>query len=995
MIVKNNLFSENPEPECVYFKRFAQATYTTETHVHLLLKGREVKMLSQYADKILHIPHLELKLIGDYKLLSVNSLSKLTNLKSLELDNLTFKQLDALCPHLTHLEELILGQYFFTSLPESFKNLKHLRVLDIQENDFHTIPNIIFNLTQLKKLNIYSNAIKKIPDGIGALTQLTDLCISACQLETLPDSIGQLKQLKTLDLSYNYIYSLPKSMTELKNLESVNLASNGLRIEAICPFLLELPQLKYVYLNALLLNELPDVFYTLKNLDYLNLSENQLSLETFFRAAESVQNPTSIHIHSPNIDPNELFDDPPKDPVPYITEIPDAIGRFTQLKAFSIAQANDIIKISPKIAQLTQLETVSFYGLKVLETFPDVFDQLPNLHTLTIENCGKLKYYPSSIYKLQHIKSLRLSENNCLPNLSLLKQMITLSSLSIPMVAPTELEHLAALTALASLHFESNSETPFLPPALRQLTHLKQVQFGNCPKLDIAQALQQLPYLERFEIHEAIQTENLVFPPTIRELHLNYGSVSPTTLLHWVETLPHLETVIIERFSDNYIPKKITLLNKLKHFFVKKHVFYGTEPLEWVLLDRPKLIIGESNRWTAQDASPIETAAHRVQDLRLFTNKHKMFVFGFFSGMTRLLNDGLDNPFAQPERLQNSIFYIMGKPSWQTSSLLKADLKTFGAKTTPNWMDATHILICPQSHDDMLWKAILTSDKKLVLEDYLKHKMLKLDTPFLINAATESEDSEALQNITQLLYSKGEDNTALILEMITAGGAPRRLLSYLTAIHLKHPVKPIQKKAKLLFQKYASLDLQTHIEGQLTGQPDDENSPYPVMPHLYEHPDIDLFDALFAERMIEFHHSRYCRLEILELSHYHWASANTGLKRMFFLTNIKLLNTQNFDYQQFIDLIQDIPIERLELLELQETVDLTPLWAMKTLQTLHLSTKKQGLTLRLPPILVAPLEELRVSGFKLLDTTHIDKCLLQIKDIQIRHSDDENHELPF
>jgi Leucine-rich repeat (LRR) protein len=577
-----------------------------------------------------------------------------------------------------------------------------LRVLDIQENSFYTIPNIIFNLTKLKKLNIYSNAIKKIPDGIGALTQLTDLCLSYCNIEILPDSMGQLKQLKTLDLSYNYIYSLPKSMTELKNLESVNLASNGLRIEDICPFLLELPQLKYVYLNALLLSQLSDAFYTLKNLHYLNLSENQLSLETLFRAAESVQNPTSIHIHSPNIDPSELFDEPPQDPVPYITEIPDAIGRFTQLKAFSIAQANDIIKISPKIAQLTQLETVSFYGLKVLETFPDVFDQLPNLHTLTIENCEKLKYYPPSIYKLQCIKSLCLSKNNCLPNWLLLKQMTTLSSLRIPMVAPTELEHLAALTALESLKLESNADTTFLPPALRQLTHLKQVQFGDCPKLDLAQALQQLPYLERFEIHEAFQTENLVFPPTIRELHLNYGLVSPTTLLHWVETLPHLETVIMERFSDNYIPKKITLLNHLKHFLVKKHLFYGTEPLEWVLLNRPKIMIGQTDRWTERDTSPIETAAHRVQDLQLPTNQHKMFAFGLFSGMTRLLKDGLDNPFAPLEMLKNCIFYIMGKPSWQTSSLLKADLKTFGAKTTPNWMDATHILLCPQSHDDML-----------------------------------------------------------------------------------------------------------------------------------------------------------------------------------------------------------------------------------------------------------------------------------------------------
>jgi hypothetical protein len=81
-------------------------------------------------------------------------------------------------------------------------------------------------------------------------------------------------------------------------------------------------------------------------------------------------------------------------------------------------------------------------------------------------------------------------------------------------------------------------------------------------------------------------------------------------------------------------------------------------------------------------------------------------------------------------------------------------------------------------------------------------------------------------------------------------------------------------------------------------------------------------------------------------------------------------------------------------LDLHEGVDLTPLWSMKTLRYLNLSTKNQEIPLRLPPVLTAPLEQLRLYGFKLLDTAHIDACLSQIKDIQIRHLGYEE-DLPF
>ena len=100
-------------------------------------------------------------------------------------------------------------------LPERIGRLTNLKTLRLNNNNLESLPDWIGNLTNLKSLRLGGNGLKSLPESIGNLTNLEYLDLSNNNLETLPDSIGNLKNLKELDVRYNYFFNDLERLEEL------------------------------------------------------------------------------------------------------------------------------------------------------------------------------------------------------------------------------------------------------------------------------------------------------------------------------------------------------------------------------------------------------------------------------------------------------------------------------------------------------------------------------------------------------------------------------------------------------------------------------------------------------------------------------------------------------------------------------------------------------------------------------------------------------------
>jgi internalin A len=186
--------------------------------------------------------------LSDQNLITLpDSISQLTNLKSLDLSSNRLTKLPDFIGELTNLEDLALSRNQLSSLPESFSHLKRLKILDISNNLLTRLPESITKLSNLENLNLSGNKLSSIPESIDHLTSLRELNLLVNELVTMPDSIGRLSQLITIDLSHNRLSMLPDSIGNLKRLTSIDLSHNLLN--SLPDSLSNLRSLKALYLH--------------------------------------------------------------------------------------------------------------------------------------------------------------------------------------------------------------------------------------------------------------------------------------------------------------------------------------------------------------------------------------------------------------------------------------------------------------------------------------------------------------------------------------------------------------------------------------------------------------------------------------------------------------------------------------------------------------------------------------------------------------------------
>ncbi|MBD2177554.1 leucine-rich repeat domain-containing protein, partial [Pseudanabaena sp. FACHB-1998] len=204
-----------------------------------------------------------------------DSITRLTNLQSLDLSYNSLSEIPDSITRLTNLQSLYLSNNSLSEIPDSITRLTNLQSLDLSYNSLSEIPDSITRLTNLQSLYLSYNSLSEIPDSITRLTNLQSLDLRNNSLSEIPDSITRLTNLQSLDLSNNSLSEIPDSITRLTNLQSLYLSNT--RLSEIPDSITRLTNLQSLYLSYNSLSEIPDSITRLPKLTRLALDENPIT----------------------------------------------------------------------------------------------------------------------------------------------------------------------------------------------------------------------------------------------------------------------------------------------------------------------------------------------------------------------------------------------------------------------------------------------------------------------------------------------------------------------------------------------------------------------------------------------------------------------------------------------------------------------------------------------------------------------------------------------
>ncbi|XP_067829309.1 volume-regulated anion channel subunit LRRC8C-like [Heptranchias perlo] len=223
----------------------------------LSLKSKLTKIPPNLVDVSSHL--LKLTIHNNCtKLITLNSLKKLTQLQELELLNCGLERIPHSVFSLLNLEELNLQENNLQSIeeilslqhcrklkclklwynhiayiPEHIKKLSSLECLYLNNNKIELIPPQLFLCNKLRHLDLSHNHICSIPPEIGVLQNLQHFSISNNMLESLPNELFFCKELKTLKIGHNALTALSPRIASLSLLTRLELKGNHL--EALPP----------------------------------------------------------------------------------------------------------------------------------------------------------------------------------------------------------------------------------------------------------------------------------------------------------------------------------------------------------------------------------------------------------------------------------------------------------------------------------------------------------------------------------------------------------------------------------------------------------------------------------------------------------------------------------------------------------------------------------------------------------------------------------------
>lgn len=160
----------------------------------------------------------------------------------------------------------------YTSLLNSISKLENLKVLNLDSNQVVNLPDCICNMKKIEILKLRMNKLEKLPESIGNFKYIKKLFLSKNKVRILPESIGNLMSLEELSLSYNNINHIPKSIENLLNLKVLDFGYNNL--DKLGKYIGKLKILEFLSLHGNKLTTLPKEITELLKLRELYLYNN-------------------------------------------------------------------------------------------------------------------------------------------------------------------------------------------------------------------------------------------------------------------------------------------------------------------------------------------------------------------------------------------------------------------------------------------------------------------------------------------------------------------------------------------------------------------------------------------------------------------------------------------------------------------------------------------------------------------------------------------------
>ncbi|CAM0953599.1 unnamed protein product [Alopecurus aequalis] len=354
----------------------------------------------------------------------------------------------------------------------AFSSAKSLRVLDLRDCIIHKLTDCIGELKQLRYLNIPRVQDEAIPDSINKLSKLIYLNLHGSRnLFALPESIGEIEGLMFLDLSgCSRLEKLPESFGKLNELVHLDL-SNCSRVGGISDFLEGFTQLQYLNLSYCPnIGELPEALGGLSKLKYLNLSFS--SYLKCCKEAEFLCALTKLEYLNLS---SECCD---------LQKLPDALGRFTQLKYLNLSGCHVLTVLPILSGSLKILVHLDLSYCERVLHLHDVLVGLTNLQYLNLkgtygiappDSLTKLRYFNLSNMRYLLKFSFDCTINDISSNLPNLEHL-DLSTNKIRSI-PESLCNLRKLHTLDLSHCLLCS----LPESIGTIDSLKFLHLNGCP----------------------------------------------------------------------------------------------------------------------------------------------------------------------------------------------------------------------------------------------------------------------------------------------------------------------------------------------------------------------------------------------------------------------------------------------------------------------------------------------------------------------------------
>ncbi|KAF3774399.1 Disease resistance protein [Nymphaea thermarum] len=301
-------------------------------------------------------------------------LSGLQLVTALDLQGAKIQELPSKVGELFHLRYLNLSGTMVQRLPKSFSNLVNLQVLDIRGTPIEALTKEIVKMTNLRHLYMterYKERMsKQVSHGLGNLSCLQTLVgLAGKERKTITDlkNLTNLRKLEIYQVSKEDMDELCASIRKMKHLYSLLIHSpESLELDPL--LLTPLPQLRTLRLCGQL-ERMPSVTTSLVNISLLTLVKCRLR----------------------------------DDPFPCLSSLPN-------LQWLNISGAYEGRELRCRAQAFPKLVFLFLSRLGSLETVILEEGSMPNLKTLGIHGCLKLKRVPQGIHQLRNLQELDITE---------------------------------------------------------------------------------------------------------------------------------------------------------------------------------------------------------------------------------------------------------------------------------------------------------------------------------------------------------------------------------------------------------------------------------------------------------------------------------------------------------------------------------------------------------------------------------------------------------